>query len=134
MRSQFVRRTAAVVAGVALAVGGVGVAGALQANATPDSTRTVAALPTISIKADKTRVKVWTKVALTGKSTGVAAGTKVQVQRKQNGRWVNFPATTNVTKPGTYSVWVKSGRVGVNQFRVLTPKVASSPVNITITK
>jgi len=137
MRSQFVRRSAAVVAGVALAAGGLGIAGALQAGATPDSTRTstsVTALPTISIKAGKATAKVWTKVSLTGKSTGVPAGTKVQVQRKQNGKWVNFPATTTVTKSGTYSVWVKSGRVGVNQFRVLTPKVASSPVSVTITK
>jgi hypothetical protein len=134
MRSQSVRRTASVVAGVALAVGGVGVAGALQANATPESTRMVAALPTISIKANKTTVKAWTKVALTGRTTGVAAGTKVQVQRKQNGRWVKFPAITTVTKSGTYRVWVKSGRAGVNQFRVLTPNVASSPVNITVTK
>ena len=134
MRIQFVRRSAAVVASVALAAKNLGVAGALQANATPNSTQMVTALPTISIKASKTTAKVWTKVALTGKTTGVAAGTKVQVQRKQNGRWVNFPATTKVTSRGTYSVWVQSGRVDVNQFRVLTPKVASSPISVTVTK
>ena len=33
MRTQFIRRSAAVVAGLALAGGGLGIAGALQANA-----------------------------------------------------------------------------------------------------
>ena len=65
MRIQLVRRSAAAVAGVALAVGGIGIVGALQANATPDTTRitaaagSVAAAPTISIKSDHTTAKAW---------------------------------------------------------------------------
>jgi hypothetical protein len=136
MRTQLVRRSAAVVAGVALAVGAVGVAGALQANAAPNTTRvtSVAAAKTISIKSDHTTAKAWSKVSLTGKTTGIAANTTVQVQRLQSGKWVNFPATTKVTSKSTYSVWVKSGRVGVNKFRVVSANTASAAVAVNITK
>ena len=114
-RSQVVRRSAAVVAGIALAAGGVGVAGALQANATPDTTRItstadVAAKPSISIKASKTTVKAWAKVSFTGKTSGIAANSVVRVQRLQ------------------------SGRVGVNKFRVVTAKAASPAVSVSVTK
>ncbi len=139
-RSFVARRSAAVVAGIALAAGGIGIAGALQANATPDTTRitstsaAVAAKPAVSIKADKTKAKAWTKVGFTGRTTAIAAGSVVQVQRFEGGKWVNFPATTKVTKSSTYSVWVKSGRVGVNKFRVVTAKAASAAVSVTIVK
>lgn len=140
-RTQVVRRSAAVVAGIALAAGGVGIAGALQANATPDTTHitsvataTVAAKPAVTIKADKATAKAWAKVSFTGKTTGIAANSVVQVQRLQAGKWVNFPATTKVTGKSTYSVWVQSGRVGVNKFRVVTAKATSAAVSVTITK
>ncbi|TWD82356.1 hypothetical protein FB561_3486 [Kribbella amoyensis] len=139
-RSQLVRRTVAAVVGVTLAAGAVGVAGALQANAAPDATQAaqgvgmVAAASSISITPDRTTAKAWSKVSLTGKTAGIAAGTKVQVQRLENGKWVNFPATTKVTSRATYSVWVQSGRVGVNKFRVVAGKAASAAVSVTITK
>jgi hypothetical protein len=139
-RSQAVRRSFAVVAGIALAAGGVGVAGALQANAAPDTTRItsdstrVAAKPSITIKSSKTTAKAWTKVSFSGKTTGIAANSVVQVQRLQSGKWVNFPATTKVTSKATYSVWVQSGRLGVNKFRVVTSKATSPAVAVTIVK
>ena len=136
MRTQFVRRTAAAFAGVALAAAGLGVAGALQANAATTTTTASAsvAAKSITIKSDKTTAKAWTKVSFTGKTSGIAKNTVVQVQRLQNGKWVNFPATTKVTSKATYSVWVQSGRVGVNKFRVVTAKAASAAVSVTVTK
>jgi hypothetical protein len=141
MRTQLVRRCAAVVSGIALAAGAIGVVGALSANATPDTTTritaaagSVAAAPTISIKADHTTAKAWAKVSFTGKTTGIAKNTVVQVQRLESGKWVNFPATTKVTSASTYSVWVQSGRVGVNKFRAVAGKAASAAVSVTITK
>ncbi|WBQ03696.1 hypothetical protein [Kribbella sp. CA-293567] len=141
IRSEVVRRSAAVVAGIALAAAGIGVAGALQANATPDSTRitnaaagSVAAKPAITIKSDQATAKAWAKVAFTGRTTGIATNSVVQVQRLQSGKWVNFPATTKVTGKATYSVWVQSGRVGVNKFRVVTAKATSAAVSVSITK
>ncbi|MFD7154431.1 hypothetical protein ACFV9C_07530 [Kribbella sp. NPDC059898] len=137
MRTQFVRRTAAAFAGVALAAAGLGVAGALQANAATTQVAAVstpAAAKSITIKAAGTYVPLWAKVPLTGKTVGIAKNTVVQVQRLQNGKWVNFPATTKVTSKGTYSVWVASGRAGVNQFRVVAAKTASPSVSITYVK
>lgn len=136
MRSQFVRRTAAVIAGAALAAGGLGIAGALQANAAGTHTTASAAVAakSITMKSDKASAKAWAKVSFTGKTSGIARNTVVQVQRFENGKWVNFPATTKVTSRATYSVWVKSGRVGVNKFRVVAAKTASASVNVTITK
>lgn len=137
MRAQFIRRSAAVVAGLALAAGGLGIAGALQANASTTQqsvASTPAAAKSITIKSDKTTAKAWTKVSFSGKTSGIAKNTVVQVQRLQNGKWVNFPATTKVTSRATYSVWVQSGRVGVNKFRVVAANTASAPVSVTITK
>ena len=137
MRTQFIRRSAAVVAGLALAGGGLGIAGALQANATTTHTTLVSAsvaAKSITIKSDKATAKAWTKVSFTGKTTGIAKNTTVQVQRLQNGKWVNFPATTKVTSKATYSVWVQSGRVGVNKFRVVSAGTASAAASVTITK
>ena len=137
MRAQFIRRSAAVVAGLALAAGGLGIAGALQANAATtqlSAVSTPAAAKSITIKSDKATAKAWTKVSLTGKTSGIAKNTVVQVQRLQNGKWVNFPATTKVTSRATYSVWVSSGRVGVNKFRVVAANTASAPVSVTISK
>ena len=56
------------------------------------------------------------------------------MQRFENGKWVNFPATTKVTSKSTYSVWVQSGRVGVNKFRVVAASTASAAASVTITK
>lgn len=137
MRAQFIRRSAAVVAGLALAAGGLGIAGALQANAATTQqsvASTPAAAKSITIKSDKATAKAWAKVSFSGKTSGIAKNTVVQVQRLQNGKWVNFPATTKVTSRATYSVWVQSGRVGVNKFRVVAANTASAPVSVTITK
>jgi hypothetical protein len=137
MRALFVRRSAAVVAGVALAAGGLGIAGALQANAATTKVATVSApvaAKAVTIKSDKATAKAWAKVSFTGKTTGIAKNTVVQVQRLENGKWVNFPATTKVTAAATYSVWVQSGRVGVNKFRVVAANTASAAVSVTITK
>ena len=134
MRTQLIRRTAAVVAGAALAAGGLGIAGALQADAATTGTSASIAAKSITIKSDKATAKAWTKVSFTGKTSGIATNTVVQVQRLENGKWVNFPATTKVTSRATYSVWVQSGRVGVNKFRVVSAGTASAAASVTITK
>jgi hypothetical protein len=137
VRSHFVRRTAAAVAGVALAVTA---AGALQASAAPDIRTTsstgaiaVAAAPSISIGADKTRVKAGARITFTGTTKGIPTNTKVTVQDLQNGRWVNL-ATANVTRKATYSVSVTSRRIGVNTFRGVTTRAVSGSVKVAVVK
>ena len=136
MRTQLIRRSAAVVAGAALAAGGLGITGALQANAATTATTTATAVTakSITITSGKTTAKAWAKVSFTGKTTGIAKNTVVRVQRLQGSTWVNFPATTKVTSRATYSLWVQSGRVGVNKFRVVAANTASAGVSVTITK
>lgn len=135
MRSQIVRRAAAGAAGVALALS---VAAALpvgSANAAgTTATSATAARATISITASPTKVKAWQQFVLKGKATGTKAGTKVVVQRLEKGKWVTFPASTTVTRSGSYAVRVKSGRTGTWKFRVATSKAASKAVTITVTK
>jgi hypothetical protein len=121
-------------------------AGALQASATPDTIRTasssgagavarpVAAAPSISLTADKTTVKAGARVTFKGATTGIPANTKLTVQSLQKGKWVDFPATTKVTGKAAYSVWVESGRIGVNTFRVVTTRAVSNSVKVTVTK
>lgn len=142
-RFQFARRTAAAVVGVAALTA----AGALQASAAPVPTRItgspvahghghahpVPAAPSISISADRTTVRAWHKVTFTGTTTGIADNTTVTVQGLQRGRWVNYPATTT-TSSASYSVSVESGRIGVDTFRVATPKTDSDSVTVTVIK
>jgi hypothetical protein len=115
-------------------------AGALQASATPDIRTTsstgvsaVAAAPSISVGADKTRVKAGATITLRGTTKGIPANTRVTVENLQNGRWVNL-ATTNVTRKATYSVSVTSRRIGVNTFRVVTTRAVSGSVKVTVVK
>jgi hypothetical protein len=141
-RFHFSRRTAAAVAGVALALTA---AGALQASAAPVPTRLtgsphahahahahpVPAAPSVSISADRTTVRAGHKVTFTGTTTGIADNTKVTVQSLQHGTWVNYAAWTR-TSGATYSVSVEIGRLGVNTLRVATPATASDSVTVTV--
>jgi hypothetical protein len=137
-RSQLVRRVVAVVGGLGLAAGAVGVAGALQANAATTGQSTVAAQPVvakkITVATNGTYVPLWAKVTLSGKTTGITANSVVQVQRLEGTKWVNFPATTKVTSKATYAVKVASGRAGVNKFRVVSSSTISPVVSITFAK
>jgi hypothetical protein len=136
-RPQFSRRTAAAVAGLALAATGLGIAGALQSTAAtsqPAAAGHPVLIKSITIKGDKINVNVRTKAILRGKTTGIARNTVVQVERLENKKWVKFPAMTLVNRDGTYSVAVLSGRVGLNEFRVVAAKAVSPVQFINVTK
>jgi hypothetical protein len=142
-RSQLVRRVVAVVGGLGLAAGAVGVAGALQANAattqqagTQQATAAVKPVvkKTVTLEASDWILPVGAKVRYYGKTTGIAKNAVVQVQRLEGTKWKNFPATTKVTSTGAYSVYVKSGRIGKQQFRVVVSGLVSKTAYLTITK
>jgi hypothetical protein len=44
-------------------------------------------------------------------------GTRLQVQRKENGVWTDFPVTTSVNA-GTFGTYVQTSHTGLNLFRV----------------
>lgn len=57
----------------------------------------------------------------------------LQVQRLTDGSWSDFPTTTTV-QVGTFETWVRTGRSGVNEFRVVDPatRTASNSVRVTV--
>ena len=138
MYKSFGRRIVAVGAGLGLAAGAYIGIGALQADAATQHTSSAAAAAvvkkSVTVDASDWIVPRWSKVRYFGKTTGIAKGTKVQVQRLEGKKWVNFPASTTVTSKGTYSVYVSSGKVGKFQFRVVVAGIASKPSYLTITK
>ncbi|GAB3947912.1 hypothetical protein GCM10029976_078070 [Kribbella albertanoniae] len=139
VRSQLVRRVAATAAGLGLAAGAVvGIVGATAANAETKSTTvtasTAAVKKTVTIDGSDWIVPAGSKVRYFGKTTGIAKNTKVQVQRLEGKKWVNFPATTKVTSKGTYSVYVQTSRVGKHQFRVAVAGLVTKQQHLEITK
>lgn len=77
-------------------------------------------------------VKPMERINLTGTYNSADAVT-LQVQRREDGKWVDFDATTQV-KVGTFATYVMTGRVGDNRFRVVDPNThkASKPVTVTV--
>lgn len=139
VRSQLVRRITATAAGLGLAAGAVvGIVGATSANAEVKSTTvaasTAAVKKTVTIDASDWIVPAGAKVRYFGKTTGIAKNTTVQVQRLEGKKWVNFAATTKVTSKGTYSVYVKTSRVGKNYFRVAVAGLVTKQQYLEITK
>jgi len=75
----------------------------------------------------------FTRVTLTGRLPGVAAGTSLQVQRLEAGSWVPFPTTATATASGSFSTYVEIGQPGPNRMRVIVPGSGRSTPTATIT-
>lgn len=60
-------------------------------------------------------------------------GAVLQLQRFQDGAWVRFPATVNVTN-GTFSSYLFTGQSGLNRFRVIDSDsgVASNEIRVRV--
>lgn len=75
------------------------------------------------------------RVDLGGAYPGAAPGTKIQIQQQVgSGPWKDFPASTTVSRDGTWSMWIKTWIKGTQQLRVLDPATGttSAPVTLTI--
>ncbi|WP_373310893.1 hypothetical protein [Streptomyces alanosinicus] len=79
-----------------------------------------------------TSVRAWQLFRVTGKTTGIKAGTKVTLQQKQHGKWVSLPASTPVLRSGSYSLGVKLGLKGKNDLRIVSGNTASPVFNVTV--
>ncbi|WP_036194728.1 hypothetical protein [Nocardioides aequoreus] len=71
------------------------------------------------------------RINLTGSYEGGDA--ELQVQRFENGAWVDFPVTASVTA-GTFQTWIQTGRTGEQRLRMFDPAadVASNEVRVTV--
>ncbi|MGW1054573.1 hypothetical protein ACWDBD_39515 [Streptomyces sp. NPDC001118] len=77
-------------------------------------------------------VRAWQLFRVTGKTTGIKAGTKVTLQQKQHGKWVSLPASAPVLRNGSYSLGVKLGLKGKNDLRIVSGNTASPVFNVTV--
>ncbi|MYW49103.1 hypothetical protein GT346_38805 [Streptomyces sp. SID161] len=86
----------------------------------------------ITAKPSKTSVRAWELFRVTGKTTGIAAGSKVTLQQKQRGSWVSLPASAPVSRDGSYSLGVKLGLKGKNDLRIVNGRTASPVFDVTV--
>lgn len=59
-------------------------------------------------------------------------GAVLQVQRFDNGTWIDFPVTASVTG-GTFATAVATGRTGPNRFRVIDTDTEAISNEVTVT-
>lgn len=72
----------------------------------------------ISLSAGQTSVSPMQNIDLTGVYPG-GEGAILQVQRFENGGWVDFPASPVSVSNQTFSTYVQTGQPGVQRFRML---------------
>lgn len=86
----------------------------------------------LHLAASPTEVAPMGRINLTGTWPG-HDNVGLQVQRLEGGSWSDFPTTTTV-QVGTFETYVRTGRSGLNEFRVVDPAThtASNSVRITV--
>lgn len=72
----------------------------------------------ISLSASQTEVSAMEQIDLTGVYPG-GEGAILQVQRFENGRWEDFPASPVSVSDQTFSTYVQTGVPGLQRFRVV---------------
>jgi hypothetical protein len=77
-------------------------------------------------------VRAWQLFRVTGRTTGLKAGSTVTLQQKQHGKWVSLPASAPVARNGSYSLGVKLGLKGENDLRIVSGNTASPVFNVTV--
>jgi len=86
----------------------------------------------ISLSATQQSVSPMQQINLTGTYQG-GEGAILQVQRRENGTWTDFPVTMSVSG-GTFATYVLTARTGPNEFRVVDTDsdVISNAVTVTV--
>ncbi|TJZ95838.1 hypothetical protein [Actinacidiphila oryziradicis] len=121
----------------ALLAGGAGVATAAPAS-TPNVAAASVSAPSpkakasITVKANTMSVKPGQTVTLTGKTKGIAAGSKLTVQQMDKGKWTTLHASTTVNHDSSYRVRVNLIKKGTEMLRVTDGKTVSPTVTITV--
>lgn len=87
---------------------------------------------TLTAKASVSHVRAWQELRITGKATGLKAGSKVTLQQKQHGAWKALPASTVTNASGSYGLRAKLGLKGKNELRVASGATVSPVVTVTV--
>jgi hypothetical protein len=85
----------------------------------------------ISLTATQQSVSPMQQIDLAG-TYQAGEGAILQVQRFDNGAWVDFPVTASVTG-GTFGTAVATGRTGENRFRVIDTDSEAISNEVTVT-
>ncbi|MEJ7795194.1 MAG: hypothetical protein WKF50_06555 [Nocardioides sp.] len=87
----------------------------------------------ISLSAGQTTVAPMQQIDLTGVYPG-GEGAILQVQRFENGAWVDFPASPVSVSDQTFSTYVLTGQPGVQRFRMIDTGTGepSNQVQVTV--
>lgn len=112
------------IAGATVLAGGGGQHGTTVAAAGPDDlveeTPTPTPKPRVTARALTAEAvhEGGGRIVISGVQRPAKSGTRVTVQRKESGGWVDFPAGSTVGADGRYSLWLQTGRTGEMSFRV----------------
>jgi hypothetical protein len=103
-----------------------------QASSTPTAPVLRKPPHVISLELSPTSVGAFDKINLSG-SYQAPDGTTLQIQRRENGVWSDFPAVTHVSG-GRFATYVLTGHTGVNLFRVTDQTTGrfSNPATVTV--
>lgn len=86
----------------------------------------------LSLTTSRQSVSPMQQIDLTGTYQS-GEGAILQVQRLEDGAWIDFPVTVSVSG-GSFATYVLTGRTGPNQFRVVDTdsEVVSNEVTVTV--
>ncbi|AXE75807.1 hypothetical protein [Streptomyces atratus] len=131
-KRHFLRTAVVGVLGAAsLAIAGTAMAATPAANVVV-AQEAVPAKAGITAEPSVSSVRAWQLFRVTGGTTGLKAGSKVTLQQKQHGKWVSLPASTSISRNGSYSLGVKLGLKGKNDLRIVSGTTASPVFNVTV--
>ncbi|MPZ96247.1 MAG: hypothetical protein GEU96_15375 [Propionibacteriales bacterium] len=98
----------------------------------PASTRPAKkAKPRIVLEASSAAAATMERITLSGTYRG-GDGVSLQVQRREDGSWVDFPTTARVESEA-FSTYVELGQPGENQLRVVDPESGKASNQVVIT-
>ena len=140
MNSTLTRRCARMAAAGALSVALLAGGSAALASAasptpkpSPSGSKYASAAPgSLTIKASATEAKVGDKVTFTGRSKGLAIGSKVVLQHKKGSKWTTLHADTTIKQGSSYSLDYKVNTKGKEELRVMDGKTVSPTVTVTV--
>ncbi|MFF9403996.1 hypothetical protein ACF1B0_00465 [Streptomyces anandii] len=103
--------------------------------AMPTSKPSMTAMRSISVKVNRTNLKVGQTATFTGRTAGLKVGSTLVLQHKVNGKWNTLRTTTVVKKGDTFTVVRKFTNKGTQVIRVASSNgaVHSQPVTLKIT-
>ncbi|MEU1624740.1 hypothetical protein ABZ746_05205 [Streptomyces sp. NPDC020096] len=123
------------ISAASVALAGTAMAATPAAHTAPSAAvaqKVAAAKSSITAKPSVSSVRAWQLFRVTGKTTGLKAGSNVTLQQKQRGKWVTLPASAPISRSGSYSLGVKLGLKGKNDLRIVNGSTASAVFNVTV--